>query len=84
MSTNRYIIKICTSYGDREISFKLKTPVGYKEDFLQELKTIDWEKLLINLKNQSSKACIKCSHRPCMCNFLFYSYESFCHTIHKK
>lgn len=70
MSTNRYIIKIRTSYGDREISFKLKTRVGYKEEFLQELKTIDWERLLTTLENQASKACIKCSHNPCTCSLL--------------
>jgi hypothetical protein len=69
MSANRYIIKICTSYGDREISLKLKTIVGKEEEFLQELKTIDWEKLLIIFQNQTSKACINCNHNPCICDF---------------
>ena len=37
MSANRYMIKVFDSYGQKSLTFKLKTVVGNKEDFIKEI-----------------------------------------------
>ena len=65
MSNNRYMIKILHSYGDKSLTFKLKTIVGNKEQFIEEIiKHIDWEDKLNLLEKQESHEI-----QPCMCDF---------------
>ena len=70
MSNNRYMVKILHSYGDKSLTFKLKTIVGNKEEFIEEImKYVDWEEKLNLLEKQESNGCISCGHQPCMCDF---------------
>lgn len=58
------MIKIFTTYGDKEKIFKMKSCVDRKEDFLEELNHIDWAAQLDLMKPPSSSTkwydCARC------------------------
>jgi hypothetical protein len=69
VSANRYMIKVFDSYGQKSLTFKLKTIVGNKEEFIKEImEYIDWEQKLNTLEQQESQGCNGCGHKICMCD----------------